>query len=88
MAWPDHDRDLVLALRHLETEEAANRCPVCGGDARECQDPANQRAYVAEFRRCYRSRAIQWAGRGRESDPDRSSLAPTTRFDKTKRKTE
>lgn len=71
---------MALALHHLEAEEESHRCPVCGGDSRECQDPDYQRAYEAAFTRCYRTRAVGWAMKGRENDADSRALVASTRF--------
>lgn len=71
---------MALALHHLEQEEEQHRCPVCGGDSRECQDPANQRAYEAAFARCYRTKAVGKAARARADDKDGKALVATTRF--------
>ena len=38
-AWNEHERALMLALAEWE----AIRCPHCGGDPEECQDPAADR---------------------------------------------
>lgn len=37
--WDEHQRGLMLALAEWE----ATRCPICGGDPKECQDPAADR---------------------------------------------
>lgn len=71
---------MALALHHLEAEEEAHRCPVCGGDSRDCQNPANQRAYEAEFTRCYRTRVIGHAMKSRSNDDDSRALVASTRF--------
>lgn len=71
---------MALALHQVEAEHEANRCPVCGGDARECQDPANGRAYTAEFTRCYRTKAIGKAMKSRDDDKDAAALVASTRF--------
>ena len=80
---------MALALHHLEAEEETHRCPVCGGDARECHDPDYQRAYEASFTRCYRTKTVGIAMRGREDDPDSRALVAMTRFhpDRVKTKT-
>lgn len=80
LAWPRHDQDLLLALREVEAEDESNRCPTCGGDARECQDPANQRAFEAHFTRCYRTKAVARAMDARGDDRDGTSLVASTRF--------
>ena len=81
LSWSQHDQDMALALHRVEQEEEANRCSVCGGDARECQDPANQRAYAAEFGRCFRTRNVAMATSNRHEDgPAARSLVVSTRF--------
>lgn len=77
----------MLALRHLEAEEEANRCPVCGGDSRECQDPKNQNAFEANFKRCYVTRNLITAMKGREDDPHERALVPLTLYHPERRKT-
>lgn len=65
----------------VEQEEEANRCSICGGDKRECQDPDYQRAYEAAFGRCFRTRNVGMAMKGREkSDAELQSLVVNTRF--------
>lgn len=71
---------MALALHHLEAEQEANRCPVCGGDSRECQNPDYQRAYEAAFTRCYRTRTVGEAMKARENDPHSRALVASTRF--------
>lgn len=51
---------------------------MCGGDPAHCQDPANQRAFEADFTRCYISRAVGQAMRARENDPDARALVART----------
>ena len=80
LSWPQYDRDLYRALHDVETDAETHRCPVCGGDARECQDPANQRAYEATFTRCFRTKAIGQAMKTRGEDDDSKALAASTRF--------
>lgn len=53
---------------------------MCGGPKAECQDPANQRAFEADFTRCYRTRAVSHAMQAREGDPDMRALVALTRF--------
>ncbi|MDN5685808.1 MAG: hypothetical protein L0G94_03875 [Brachybacterium sp.] len=71
---------MALALHYVEAEEESHRCPVCGGDARECQNPAYQRAYEAAFTRCYRTKVIGNAMKSRENDADSRALVASTRF--------
>ncbi|MFC0673554.1 hypothetical protein [Brachybacterium hainanense] len=71
---------MALALHSIEQEDEANRCPVCGGDKRTCQDPKNQRAYEAGFKRCYASRAVGWAMKARGDDADARALVAYTTF--------
>ena len=52
-SWTVEDRAWALGLDALE----ASRCPVCGGDPKECQDRANQFAYEFDGTFCYRTRA-------------------------------
>lgn len=70
----------MLALHQVEATEARYRCPVCGGDSRECQDPANSGAYVTKFGRCYVTRSHVWAMKTRTEDPDRQALVPRVEF--------
>lgn len=71
---------MALALHRLEQDEEAARCPVCGGPKAECQASENQRAFEADFARCYRTRAVSHAMRAREDDPDLKALVALTRF--------
>lgn len=93
LSWPWADQDAALALHHREREEQGEKdqyeCPVCGGDSRECQNPDYQRAYVASFKRCYRTKTVGIAMRGREDDPDSRALVAMTKFhpDRVKTKT-
>ncbi len=93
LSWPWADQDAALALHRREREEQEERdqyeCPVCGGDSRECQNPDYQRAYEASFTRCYRTKTVGVAMRGREDDPDSRALVAMTRFhpDRVKTKT-
>lgn len=93
LSWPWADQDAALALHRREREEQEERdqyeCPVCGGDSRECQNPDYQRAYEASFTRCYRTKTVGIAMRGREDDPDSRALVAMTRFhpDRVKTKT-
>lgn len=65
----------------VESDERARRCPVCGGDSRDCQDSANQAAYHVEWSRCYVTRAHSIAMRARESDPQAGALVPHITLD-------
>lgn len=93
LSWPWADQDAALALHRREREEREEKdqyeCPVCGGDSRECQNPDYQRAYEASFTRCYRTKTVGVAMRGREDDPDSRALVAMTRFhpDRVKTKT-
>lgn len=89
LSWSRYDQDMALSLHHYEAEEKSYRCPVCGGDSRECQDPAYQRAYEAAFTRCYRTRAVGHAMKSRSNDDDARALVASTRFhpDRVKPKT-
>lgn len=80
LSWDRHDQDMALALASVEAEEAANRCPVCGGDKRECQDPKRQHAYSASFTRCYPTLAVGRAMKQRGDDPDSRALVAHTIF--------
>lgn len=72
---------MALALHQVEAEEEAHRCSVCGGDARECQDPANQRAFETKFGRCYRTRSVAKAAKKRnDADTDQRALVASTIF--------
>lgn len=52
---------------------------MCGGDARECQDPANQRAYDVALGRCYRTKTVAKATANRnDSDTDSRALIAST----------
>lgn len=70
----------------MEAEEEKNKCPICGGDAEQCQDPKNQRAFEAVFKRCYVGRAINAGMRARGDDPDAQSLVAFAKFDEAKQK--
>ena len=66
--WDDldeHDRAWSLGLDIADAHDEAGKCAACGGPASVCQDPDNQHAYEVEFRRCYRTRAIQEAQKKR-----------------------
>lgn len=80
LSWTRHDQDMALALHHLEVEEESNRCSVCGGDKRECQNPDYQRAYAAEFGRCFRTRNVAQAMTGRKDDDQMQSLVVNTKL--------
>jgi hypothetical protein len=80
VSWSQDDRDLYRALRQVEDVDEAHKCPVCGGDARECQDPKNQHAFETVFTRCYRTNSVSHAMDGRRGDPDARALAASTRF--------
>lgn len=84
LSWPWADQDAALALHRRERDEQEEKdqyeCPVCGGDSRECQNPDYQRAYEASFTRCYRTKTVGIAMRGREDDPDSRALVAMTRF--------
>ena len=47
-----------MALREVESELEAAKCPVCGGPAEECADRANQHAFEVSGRWCYRQKAL------------------------------
>lgn len=80
LSWPRHDQDAALALHQIEQDEQANKCSVCGGDARECQDPANGRAYEVKLARCYRTKAVGKTMQRREGDKDSSAVVASTIF--------
>ena len=69
-ALDDHDRAWALAADVADAEDAAEKCPACGGPKSVCQDTDNQHAYVVEFRRCYRTAAVLEAQRKRSQDLD------------------
>lgn len=70
---------MALALHAHEAEVEANRCTQCGGDKRECQDPANQHAYGLEYARCYRTNTVSRNAKSTEKDQDPRSLVAFTR---------
>lgn len=70
----------------LDMEAKARRCPACGGDSTECQDPDNQHAFEVVLKRCYRSRAINDALKARKDDPDKSSLIISAKVNPAKKK--
>ena len=81
LSWERHDQDMALALHLVEVEEETHRCSVCGGDSRECQDPANQYAFETKFRRCYRTRSVAKAAKKRDdSDTDQRATVASTIF--------
>lgn len=80
LSWPWADQDAALALHYREAEEDQYRCPMCGGDKRECQDVANQHAYSTEYTRCYRTNAVSRASKSTENDQDSKSLVAHTKF--------
>ena len=86
----DYDRAWAIASdladQQADAEAKARRCPACGGDATECQDPDNQHAYEVTLKRCYRSRAINDALKGRKDDPDKASLIITATVNPAKKK--
>jgi hypothetical protein len=49
----------------IDAEQAATRCPQCGGPSSECQDTDNQHAYVVTTKRCYRTAAHMAAQKSR-----------------------
>lgn len=57
-SWSEDDRGWFLALREVEAELDAAKCPVCGGPAEECADRANQYAFEVSGRWCYRQKAL------------------------------
>lgn len=71
---------MALALHTLEAEEKSHECPICGGDSRECQNPAYQRAYEAAFTRCYRTKTVGNAMKARQNDDASQALVASTRF--------
>lgn len=81
MGWDRPDQELALALHELEREEEANRCIVCGGDSRVCQDPKNQHAHVVKVRRCFAGRAVNLALRSWENDTNFKTLVPLVYLD-------
>ena len=64
----EYSRAWALAPDVLDAERNARKCPACGGDPGECQDPDNQHAYVVTTRRCYRTRALAEAQKKRTQD--------------------
>lgn len=53
--WDDEERDYMLALAAWED----TRCPLCGGDAEDCQSPeAEARFQGVPPTRCHRTDAI------------------------------
>lgn len=84
LSWPWADQDAALSLHQRERDEQAEKdtheCPICGGDSRECQNPDYQRAYEAEFGRCFRTKTVGKAMRGRADDPDSRALVAKTKF--------
>lgn len=53
--WSEQDVAWMLAL----AEWRATRCPACGGDIRECTDPASEGRYeVPPPHRCHAATAI------------------------------
>ena len=75
-----------LTEQQADAEAKARRCPACGGDATECQDPDNQHAYEVALKRCYRSRAINDTLKTRKDDPDKASLIITAHLNPAKKK--
>ena len=67
-ALDDIDRAYAMAEHVAQVEDEARKCPACGGDPGECQDPDNQHAYVVSTRRCYRTRALAEAQKKRTQD--------------------
>lgn len=62
----DYDQAFALGFEAAQAVEAAEKCEACGGPKAECQDTDNQHAYEVTFRRCYRTRAVLEAQRGRQ----------------------
>lgn len=77
MGWDTYDRQLVLALRDNERIADENRCPACGGDKRECQDPANGRAFDVALARCYRTKVVSRTLEARDDRDPRALVAST-----------
>jgi hypothetical protein len=74
--WDEHQRGLMIALGEWE----AARCPECGGDRAECQDPAadinnpyGTWVYEGTLVECHRGSA---ARRVMPESPERRSLIP------------
>ena len=87
--WDDldeQDRAWALGLDVADAKDAAGRCAACGGPASECQDVDNQHAYVIEYRRCFKTRAVQEAQKKRQSDSDYGSLLIVAHLDPTRKK--
>lgn len=80
LSWERHDQDIALALAEVEAEAERNRCPVCGGDSRECQNSDNSRAFEAKFGRCYRTKAVSKAMDARADDNAAKALVASTVF--------
>jgi hypothetical protein len=79
----EYERAWALGADVADAEEAALRCTQCGGPKSECQDPDNQHAYVVEFRRCYRTRAVREAERSRT---DTDGVVVSVTLDPTRKK--
>lgn len=82
----DDDRAWAMAVDVADTEHAAKKCPACGGDPDECQNPDNQHAFEVTLRRCFKSRAVQEALTARKKDPHASSLVVTVKLNADKKK--
>lgn len=61
-------------------DEEARKCSVCGGDSRECQDPAYGRAYEVTIGRCFRTKAVEKTTSRRGEDDHAGSLVASTIF--------
>ncbi len=87
-ALDDYQRAHALGPDLLEAERAAARCTQCGGPAVDCQDTDNQHAYVVEFRRCYRTRAVKEAQekRAKSSNGDMNGVVTIVTLDPTRKK--
>lgn len=89
-SWEFIDQELALAdMLHeemLEREKTENKCPLCGGDKRECQNLANQNAYEAHAKRCYRSKAAMQEI-AKYNDDYQSTIVAKTQLNPEKRKT-
>lgn len=79
----DEDRAWALVPDLVDDPD---KCSVCGGDKRVCQDPDAQHAWVVEARRCYKSLAVaEWMER-RKNEKHAHTLHLTARIDDSRRK--
>lgn len=72
----EEDRDWFLGLATLEMEEEANRCPACGGDVRECQNPANRFKYDIESNKCFKQATVIRKSSSYMADKYASAIVP------------